>query len=105
LELTKDEAVRLHRELWDWLSKNPENAKEDWPGWRDMDIYIVNNCFGCAFTIYPNVYAAIKCKMCLLKWPNNHCGYIHTPWERSNNIKERTRLAEQIRDRPIREDD
>jgi len=35
-ELTIEESVKLHRELWGWLADNPEMSKGDWSGWEDL---------------------------------------------------------------------
>lgn len=110
MELTKDEAVRLHRELWDWLSKNPNEDKEDWPGWKDFDEDKVRaniHCFACAFT------GNNPCRECLLVWPGMDCCSgeergdnrgIYSIWGREANFDERTRFAEQIRDLPVRDE-
>jgi len=33
MELTREEAIRLHRELWGWLAENPMKTKQEWPEW------------------------------------------------------------------------
>lgn len=113
MKLTKDECVNLHRELWDWLSKNPKKDKRDWPGWKNLR-YIESHCFACDYCLY-------DCPNCLFIWPYDHCISvfeidedtdeelgknigIFALWDESEDSTERTKLAEQIRDLPIRED-
>lgn len=109
MELTKDEAIRLHRELWDWLSKNPDKEKWDWSGWEDyseIEVRSMQFCFACA-------YSKGGCDECLLEWPGIDCcdnegvdgEGIFNIWDGSANNAERIRLAEQIRDLPVREGD
>ena len=111
MELTKDEAVRLHRELWDWLSKNPEAEKESWPGWINFDSNWVEHnmhCFACM--------CSKNCSDCLMQWPGLDCccggeddkyadeqpGLFVIWLESKGNKEQRTCLAEQIRDLPVR---
>lgn len=48
MKLNKAKAIELHRELWDWLAKNPSADKEDWPGWDDYP-QIDSLCFLCVY--------------------------------------------------------
>lgn len=42
---------KLHKELWVWLSKNPDKSKIDWPGWKKLREeefhYGIALCFAC----------------------------------------------------------
>jgi len=104
MELTKDEAIRLHREMWGWLAENPEKMKCDWPRWKENggDIeYVCAYCFACELS--PG------CDNCILVWPCGYCANIKSSdglygrWYFAD-ISEKARLAEQIRDLPVRED-
>ena len=111
MELTKDEAIRLHRELWDWLSKNPLKRKDQWPGWEG---YEIDNpaefayCFACWHDgQYP---IDDTCEKCLLEFipnefmPGSHfycLGGLFEDWQNAKRDK-RVRIAEQIRDLPVR---
>lgn len=51
-KLGKLTALWLCWELWDWLAKNPDKAKDDWPKWkRNGGHYeeIFEDCFACAY--------------------------------------------------------
>ena len=108
LGLQKNEYVSLHRELWGWLSENPDKSKEEWTGWEKFDPEEVNAytfCFACAFTdISP-------CRDCLLIWEGEgccnikpfDCNGLFKQWEYEEDFPRRTSLAAKIRDLPVRE--
>ena len=57
-----------HRDLWNWLSHNPFNRKDEWPEWqKNGGPYIDDGheCFACD--------ACEDCSHCPLVWPNGHC--------------------------------
>jgi len=121
-KLTKEEAIRLHRELWDWLSKNPDKHKGEWPGWEyngGCNEAAWQDCFCCEFAndVTDEDGCVCKdCESCPLVWPitgvccepeeyDGEDEGLFTQWARSDaDSKERTALAEQIRDLPVRED-
>lgn len=118
-----------HRELWDWLSKNPDKSKHNWPGWKvnggqHNTTEPVYYCFACeyAFQIMEieegtdrNDYD-LDCSLCPLKeWSelacsedfnvgdNNPCMSSHyNEWTYSEG-KERKEFAEKIRDLEVAE--
>ena len=107
MEMTNEETLIHHRELWDWLSKNPNSFKTDWPGWNNGEFEEVENqqyCFACAMS--PD------CDRCIIKWPGKDCCDIkpgdekglYNVWENSKNKKERAKLAARIRDLPVKEE-
>ena len=51
MKLTRDEAIRLHRELWDWLTRNPDKKKMDWPRWKNFGS-MNGYCFFCEWALY-----------------------------------------------------
>ena len=119
MNLTKDEAVRLHRELWGWLSKYPRKTKDQWPGWKKHREILGYYCFCCEFTAYEDAEGDMNrdCKACPLVWPiTGTCTYdfdknnedsdegLFVLWVDADNRSERKRLAEQIRDLPVRTD-
>lgn len=57
-----------HIEMWNWLAKNPDKRKSDWPGWKSENNFILkrNYCFACA-----SVYSGFDtlCQICPIKWP------------------------------------
>lgn len=99
VRLTKDEAVRLHREMWGWLTENPEKRKCDWPRWKACggDIRgVFELCFACQ--------VSSNCAKCLLVWPNRSCydeDALFYRWELAGT-NEKAKLAKQIRDLPVR---
>lgn len=49
MELTRQRAVALSIELWEWLAESG-GEKEDWPGWKwngGQHSDVVGNCFLC----------------------------------------------------------
>jgi hypothetical protein len=53
-KLGKLEALYKCYLLWDWLAKNPDMDKEDWPGWKKENKEVENNCFACEHSIQHN---------------------------------------------------
>lgn len=104
-----------HKELWDWLSKNPTKDKKQWPGWEwnKGEYYAANDCFACSYAWdcyteeYEYDYKAI-CKDCPIKWPRtDNCDKsIYREWVAALHNKrydETARLAAEIRDLPVKE--
>ena len=103
---------QAHVDMWDWLSKNPDKQKLDWPGWKDIPVKPMYSCMACGFaarisptgSIYPN-----RCKYCPLEWPDGGlCAdtteqALHDRWFETENLEERAELAARIRDLPLRE--
>lgn len=100
-----------HKELWDWLSKNPDRDTQDWPRWRKNggEYQASWHCFACEYDEEEGDEEGdmYQCESCPLEWPQgklccNDNG-IHKQWNRAIYLEERTRLAEMIRDLPVRE--
>ena len=112
-----------HKALWDWLSKNPEKQKWDWPEWEENGgLYPIatNFCFACNYSLvgYDDLFDAKElCKCCPLEWPgadlkniepdSSPCeDSIYGRWRKkhdySKSYAEASMLSEQIRDLPIR---
>jgi hypothetical protein len=100
-----------HYLLWDWLSKNPCKEKFEWPGWKSNGGEyedIENYCFACCANNLSDCHPS-----CPLIWPEfsrgkDSCGDLCFDWSYSgrygdNDIDKRTKLAQQIRDLPVRE--
>jgi hypothetical protein len=122
-KLTIEESIKLHRELWGWLAKNPKKNKEDWPGWEQIakeypelatrEEVIDSHCFACyatnQFTPGNCLYEA--CSDCVLDWPGENCCNdnpddgkgLFMEWDYAERLKTRRKLAIQIRDLPVRE--
>ena len=105
MNLTKDEAIKLHRELWGWLTENPMKRKEDWPGWEKHE-RVQLLCFCCEFA--DRMAGSNGCKNCPLVWPELFVDSERTPcgksyfcgWDNAKLPEERSRLAALIRDLP-----
>lgn len=99
MELTREEAIRLHRELWGWLAENPMKQKTDYPKFKTERVR--NDCYLCEF-------AGSQCAKCPVEWPKIH--YSASPclcvasyydkWDHAKLPEERSRLAALIRDLP-----
>lgn len=111
MKLTREDAIRLHRELWGWLAENPMKEKEDWPGWKKNGgehPTPPSNCFCCQYA--KDVYGFGRgsiCGKCPLIWErltllitspcfNSYFG----KWDSATAPEERSRLAALIRDLP-----
>lgn len=103
-----------HKELWDWLAKNPEKGKADWPGWEfycDSRLYYW--CFACEYARNEatgkgiNPTFGIKCQYCPLIWNDDDdeicMDGLFDDWDAEKDLQKRTKLAEQIRDLSVRE--
>lgn len=119
MDLTIDKAVAYHRQLWDWLSKNPDKKKKDWPGWelikRDYpEAYATTSiqsvrCFACLVTCE---MMNNSCYLCILEWPGHDCEEMElnkdldglfSLWVRAyGNPFICSYIATQIRDLPVR---
>lgn len=93
-----------HKELWDWLSKNPSKGKGSWPGWNcngGSHNPICASCFACEYQEVNNI--SEECLYaCPLIWPHDPCDEFYD-WDEAEGKDERIALAEQIRDLPVRE--
>lgn len=82
-----------HKALWDWLSEHPEKGKTEYPGWvidQHLKGYCIaymykNNCLSCPFDAH----------IC--------SDGLYEKWMNENNFFNRSKLAAQIRDLPVRE--
>ena len=118
MDLTKEEAIKYHRELWGWLADNPINLKypnifnykSNWPGWEknggkfpDID----EHCFLCEYDA-SNVDFDGKyfCEdTCLLVWNSisSGCGSEFGNWCYAKTEENRRKYAILIRDLKERE--
>lgn len=97
MKLTREEAIRLHRELWGWLAENPMKQKTDYPKFKER---VTNYCYLCEF-------AGSECAKCPVEWPKTrsaspcHCMESYFgEWNDAKLPEERSRLAALIRDLP-----
>ena len=76
--VTKQQAVKYHRELWNWLMNNPDKNKQDWPEWNKFT-HIKSNCFACEIS----EVRGWNC-ICLFDWggSNKECGFNKCIWDK-----------------------
>lgn len=109
---TKKKAIKLHRELWDWLYHHPRKKKYDWPGWKmngGIHPDVENDCFACKymFTHTGCAFTALRMceKHCPLVWPGGACyegERLYYNWERAVTFSRIKKYAKLIRDLPER---
>jgi hypothetical protein len=54
--MTKREARKKHRELWQWLADNPRAQKWGWPGFLARQEDVINQCYACEIAKFPGRY-------------------------------------------------
>lgn len=101
-ELTYKELKVNHIELWDWLSKNPNKEKVDWPGWDKFREFYIPACFACVASEKSKIY------YCPIRWIEEEAGLcqnscmdeqaLYMKWEHDSS--ERCKTARKIRDLP-----
>ena len=99
-----------HKEMWTWLSENPEKEKDDWPGWEwnggayDMDE--PEHCFACLYVEEISGAKDDSCSYCPLKFPEPcYCwNSLFRQWGHYNKkLDLRSSLALQIANLPVKE--
>jgi hypothetical protein len=102
--MTLKTAKKRHKELWDWLSKNPTKDKWDWPMWTHNGgkyQYVSIGCFACEI-------AGDNCYACPVAWPTKKCCQeddkgLYDLYSMTKDNKKRSKIAAQIRDLPWKE--
>jgi len=96
----------LYIKMWDWLAKNPDCDKHEWPEWgKVIEKYgkISNLCFAChADTEFCDITNEPLCSNCPFgNYTDFHCmDRLFTYWRQSTG-RQRTYYAEKIRDYPL----
>ena len=112
MKLTKELAIKLHRELWDWLYHNPSKEKEDWPKWEWNGGDIIsaqNECFLCEYDDQNrDPYMDSCCVYCPLDWVSKESCHdtdsYYWKWDFAKTPKTRKKYAKLIRDLPEKKD-
>lgn len=74
-----------HKELWDWLSKNPDQYKDNWEGWKHN---------GGQYEVSEN--------FCFMK-DGTAAFSLYEEWVIEPDLQFKSKLAAQIRDLPVRD--
>ena len=64
--MTRKEAIRNHRKMWNWLAENPGKWKRDYLMRYDPEAKLVANCYLCEYTW-------LLCNECPLEWKTDRC--------------------------------
>ena len=107
--MDKDYAIKMHRELWTWLSENPEKHKWDWPKWKfhgGTITQIESDCFCCQYS--RGIDGACN-SSCPIVWPGGRCANtkdtgLYDLYVDAVCIELRSRFAMQIANLPENED-
>lgn len=106
-----------HRDMWDWLSKNPTKMKWHWPGWVENGgtyEHCESNCFACNYVLRKmgkNVLSHCGEYCPLTGWEARsdaripcvaHNG-LYDRWVWNDDAESRAEIAAKIRDLPVRE--
>lgn len=109
-KLTREEAVKRHRELWNWLADNPLiegrlSQKADHPKWGKewpLASEVENYCWCC---VYDTQSGSRDCRFCPVSWLNEtSCMYLYPVWEWEESYTIRAAWARQIANLPERLD-
>ena len=49
MELTREQAIKEHRKMWNWLAEHPDMDKDDYLELNDFE-YVYNECFSCHYS-------------------------------------------------------
>lgn len=103
--MTREEAIRKHREMWNWLADNPGMMKWDYLQKFDPEATLVHECYLCEYT-------DMDCTRCPLEWAGRDCpeeGSLYNEWCYAvAGLEDYTRTAEiarQIAELPEKEEE
>ena len=117
-DLTREEAIRRHRTMWNWLADQAEKNGELYCKISAVAALWPDEDWGpCAFCWACEIHGGVceDGKGCVLVWPNGRCastrnkegeGYLYTDWhyaEAMGDVGEYVRLARIIANLPERE--
>lgn len=105
--ITKEEAVRKHRELWNMIADKTEETNDFvtkrgsgyFDDYSEADVPL-NNCFCCEFD--ESLEHGSACNMCPLWWDDgNNCYEAeYEKWNESESIEDRIAYAQMIAELP-----
>lgn len=71
MELTREQAIKEHRKMWNWLAEYPDMDKDDYLELNDFK-YVENECFLCHYSCQND--GGYCGKNCILDWgESNGC--------------------------------
>lgn len=106
-KMTVRELYAAHQELWFWLADNPDEGKEDWPGWGEYT-YPLNGCFPCNYNAEMETRKGKAtnhcCPFCFLDWqtPCGRTGSLFGKWLHEKNLVVSEVLADLIATVPLK---
>jgi len=89
-----EEILVLHKELWDFLAKNPNKSKNSWEGWQKWET--TYNCFLCDYFKGPCGNCPLYHKQGRINC--NHNESFYNKWTNAESLEEKKKWAEEIRD-------
>lgn len=113
--LTKREAVRKHRAMWNWIADYIEEKKEVqciptlkalYTSYHCDDV--ANDCYCCEYVVNTLKDRFTNCADCPIIWetdPDGICDGFYNPCLEAESWQEQANLARQIANLPEREDD
>ena len=94
---TRRDALLLCRELWVFISRNPNLGKHMWPRWARNGGDVPECSYLCPACGFLRHQELSSCSACILNWTNGHCldgEYIE--WRKAMTSEERVRWAKAI---------
>lgn len=70
MELTREQAIKEHRKMWNWLAENPDMDKDDYLELNDFK-YVENECFLCHYSHQNDGECCGE--DCILDWGETNC--------------------------------
>ncbi len=64
MRLTKEKAIELSIELWEWMAKTGTEYKDQWTGWEKYALTSKNDCFLCEYNDMQGGRSLIDCSYC-----------------------------------------
>lgn len=72
MELTREQAIKEHRKMWNWLAEHPEKYKDDYFEIHHEQFgHINNDCFLCEYSSQNSGYCCNE--DCLCDWGETGC--------------------------------
>ncbi len=109
----KEDAIKVFRELWEWLSENPDKAKHNYPGWAFNGGQYPIASLQCPLCSHHGVKYSDNCvggAPCIIGWPNKngacsdkHNTGLYDVWLNTRDPLLSSKIAKQIAELPERQ--